>query len=108
MNRLTLTVRDSDEDTEIVVDLASPLKRLDRIRLTTTFLRFVHDTVGDEGEVRVRDRVGAEELCVAAVIEAARKIKRGCDCEYDHRCGRCEDVVSLQGKLEALDKARTS
>jgi hypothetical protein len=47
----------------------------------------------------------AERLHCAlnAVILAARDIERGCDCEYDHRCGRCQRVVTLKVKLADLD-----
>jgi hypothetical protein len=38
-----------------------------------------------------------------AVVAAARKIERGCDCEYDYRCGRCSAVVALKKALETLD-----
>ena len=50
------------------------------------------------------DRAGAEfDAAVAAVIAAARKVERGCDCEYDHRCGRCERVISLRRAVEQYD-----
>lgn len=39
-----------------------------------------------------------------AIIDAARKIERGCDCDYDYRCGRCEAVLCLQEALTALDE----
>jgi len=52
----------------------------------------------------VSDRAGAEfDAAVAAVIAAARKVERGCDCEYDHRCGRCERVISLRRAVEQYD-----
>jgi hypothetical protein len=38
-----------------------------------------------------------------AVVAAARRIERGCDCEYDHRCGRCDRVVTLKERIVALD-----
>lgn len=38
-----------------------------------------------------------------AVIAAARKTSRGCDCEYDHRCGRCDAIVELHAKIKAFD-----
>ncbi len=41
---------------------------------------------------------------VEALIAAARLIERGCDCEYDHRCGRCSRVVSLQVAVAKLDE----
>lgn len=56
-------------------------------------------------------RVFAVEIlarCVLAlmpVYEAAQKIRRGCDCEYDHRCGRCDDIITL---IDALASTRTS
>lgn len=30
------------------------------------------------------------------LLELANGIERGCDCEYDHRCGRCQRVLDLQ------------
>jgi predicted PP-loop superfamily ATPase len=37
------------------------------------------------------------------VVLTARRIERGCDCGYDHRCGRCQAVIDLRNALLALD-----
>src|SRR5688572_5187305 len=42
---------------------------------------------------------------LAALVEAARHVRRGCDCEYDYRCSNCESVVSLVHALTAYDAA---
>jgi hypothetical protein len=55
----------------------------------------------DDKAVRVMANTGID--LYATLHAAARKIKRGCDCEYDYRCGNCEDVVSLHNLLEKLE-----
>lgn len=29
-------------------------------------------------------------------------LERGCDCEYDHRCGRCSRIVKVKETLKSL------
>ncbi len=36
------------------------------------------------------------------LIEAAKKINRGCDCEYDYRCLSCEHVIALHAVLKEI------
>jgi hypothetical protein len=45
---------------------------------------------------------------VSALVSAARRIERGCDCEYDHRCGRCQAVLDLRVALAAVDNNQAS
>ena len=47
-----------------------------------------------------------EELkLLKLTAEAALKLQRGCDCEYDYRCGRCEQViVTYELAAKALKK----
>jgi hypothetical protein len=45
--------------------------------------------------------VTAERDRMARVYEAAKRIERGCVCEYDYRCGRCEAVKDLHAALAA-------
>lgn len=33
------------------------------------------------------------------IREAAMTVQRGCDCEYDFRCGRCEALIGLKAKI---------
>lgn len=42
-------------------------------------------------------------LAVVPVVRAAEEVKRGCDCEYDYRCGRCQAVCDLN---DAIDQMR--
>jgi hypothetical protein len=38
-----------------------------------------------------------EELrLLRETAEKALELGRGCDCEYDYRCGRCEQVLSVK------------
>ena len=48
-----------------------------------------------------RDALGVK---LRKICEAAMKVQRGCDCEYDHRCGRCDAVVELQNVLESMTR----
>lgn len=44
----------------------------------------------------------ALEVKLQKICEAAMKVQRGCDCEYNHRCGNCDAVVGLQQTLEEM------
>lgn len=44
----------------------------------------------------------ALEVKLRKICEAGMKVQRGCDCEYDYRCGNCEAVVGLQQTLEEM------
>lgn len=45
-----------------------------------------------------------EEIgALIGVAEAARRLKRGCDCEYDHRCRNCQAVMDVMKAVERLD-----
>lgn len=43
-----------------------------------------------------------------AVIAAARKVRRGCDCEYGYRCGNCDRLIDLIESVEKYDTAVTA
>ena len=34
------------------------------------------------------------------IAKEATELKRGCDCEYDYRCGRCQDIIDIREKAE--------
>ncbi len=34
-----------------------------------------------------------------AVVEAAGKVKRGCNCDYDYRCSNCQAIINLHNIL---------
>lgn len=88
---------------EMAIEVTRPLTLADQVQLATEAIKAAARALGaDMGAIRI----GHEDRHVEAVIEAAREIERGCDCEYDHRCGRCSRVVALQAALKALDEAR--
>lgn len=33
---------------------------------------------------------------MTTLIEEALKLERGCDCEYDYRCGNCEQIIKVR------------
>ncbi len=49
------------------------------------------------------EEVGYLTTTLKKLSVAAGKIRRGCDCEYDYRCGRCEDAIDLGELLTALE-----
>lgn len=76
--------------------------------------KWEHMTPGFGDRRRARDDEGRSREVIGdlqarwgelaeAVIAAARKTSRGCDCEYDHRCGRCSAIVELHAKIKAFD-----
>jgi hypothetical protein len=44
----------------------------------------------------------ALEVKLQKICEAAMKLQRGCDCEYDYRCGNCEQIVQVHNVLEEM------
>lgn len=44
----------------------------------------------------------ALEARLRKICEAGMKVRRGCDCEYDYRCGNCEQIVTLHNVLEEM------
>jgi len=44
----------------------------------------------------------ALEVKLQKICEAAMTVQRGCDCEYDHRCGNCESIVTLHKILDEV------
>lgn len=38
------------------------------------------------------------------IAQLALKLERGCDCEYDYRCGRCDTVIRLRNLAAATLK----
>lgn len=40
------------------------------------------------------------------VVQAARKINRGCQCDGEDRCSNCDHVLQLKAAIEQLDKER--
>jgi hypothetical protein len=55
-------------------------------------------TVMDE-----RDALKKRVADLEAVAAAARRVRRGCDCEYDYRCGRCQAAIGVKTALANLD-----
>lgn len=51
--------------------------------------------------LRQWETVDCEEIKKLRLIATkASELKRGCDCEYDYRCGRCEDIISIRELAE--------
>ncbi len=40
---------------------------------------------------------------VQNLINKAREVRRGCSCDYDYRCGRCQAVIDLHEALVAVE-----
>lgn len=51
---------------------------------------------------QVKANRDALEVKLQKICEAAMKVQRGCDCEYDHRCYNCDMIVGLQQTLEEM------
>lgn len=51
---------------------------------------------------RVKADRDALEVKLRKICEAGMKVQRGCDCEYDYRCGNCDQVVQLHNLLEEM------
>lgn len=39
---------------------------------------------------------------VSKIIELCKPIKRGCWCDYDYRCGNCNNILKLSEYIESL------
>lgn len=46
----------------------------------------------------------ALEAKLRKICEAGMKVRRGCDCEYDYRCGNCQAVVTLHDLLQEMTR----
>lgn len=44
----------------------------------------------------------ALEARLRKICEAGMKVQRGCDCEYDYRCGNCQSIVTLHNLLQEM------
>lgn len=42
------------------------------------------------------------------VLAAARHVRRGCDCDYDDRCGRCQAAINVRAAIDAYDAQATT
>ena len=51
---------------------------------------------------RVKADRDALEVKLRKICEAGMKVQRGCDCEYDCRCGNCQAVVTLHNVIEEM------
>jgi len=52
--------------------------------------------------LRVKADRDALEAKLRKICEAGMKVQRGCDCEYDYRCGNCEQILQLLGTIEEM------
>jgi hypothetical protein len=53
---------------------------------------------------RVKADLDALEVKLRKIYEAGMKTKRGCDCEYDHRCCNCDSIVALHNIIEEMNR----
>lgn len=51
---------------------------------------------------RVKADLDALEAKLRKICEAGMKVQRGCDCEYDHRCGNCDSIVTMHNVIEEM------
>jgi len=54
--------------------------------------------------LRVRAELDALESKLKKIREIGKSIRRGCDCEYDYRCGNCEQILQLHNVLEEITR----
>lgn len=60
MKHISLTIHGDDSATTLVVDINRALSPLEHVGLTTTFLQYLRDTIGDDiGAIRVDRAVDA-------------------------------------------------
>ena len=55
------------------------------------------DQMGEMVLIRERDEARAE---VERLRDLIRGLRRGCECEYDYRCGKCQAVINAQEAVE--------
>lgn len=54
-------------------------------------------------DVRAFDKLlSAKASELVRIARLASELERGCDCEYDYRCGRCDTIVTLQKAVKEL------
>ncbi|MBV9125687.1 MAG: hypothetical protein JO112_20245 [Planctomycetes bacterium] len=44
----------------------------------------------------------AELKQLREIARLAKGLQRGCDCEYDHRCGRCQKIIDISNLAERV------
>lgn len=52
---------------------------------------------------QVKTQRDALEVKLRKISEAAMRVERGCDCEYDHRCHNCDMIVTLHKILDEVN-----
>lgn len=52
--------------------------------------------------LRAKASCDALEAKLRKICEAGMKVQRGCDCEYDYRCGNCESILRLHNIIEEM------
>ncbi len=40
------------------------------------------------------------------LVEKAKDLRRGCNCDYDYRCGNCQRIIDCYELAEQAEKAR--
>jgi hypothetical protein len=54
--------------------------------------------------LRVKAELDALESKMSKIRKISESIRRGCDCEYDYRCGNCEQILQLHNVLEEITR----
>lgn len=48
----------------------------------------------------------AELKLLRQLADKAKELRRGCDCDYDYRCGSCQRVLDCKALAEQVEKVR--
>ena len=40
------------------------------------------------------------------LVTRVKELRRGCDCDYDYRCGNCQRIIDVLELAEQAEKAR--
>lgn len=55
----------------------------------------------DDKVVTVEANTGRVLTVKSKVKDLLDRLRRGCDCEYDHRCGNCQTIVDIKELLDS-------
>lgn len=51
------------------------------------------------------DRIAKAVIAMIPVVNAAADLQRGCDCDYDYRCDKCQAVLDVREAVDAMNAA---
>lgn len=49
-----------------------------------------------------RAETAAVEKKIAELVAVVMRLKRGCSCEYDYRCGNCDNIIAAYALADKL------